>query len=168
MQQGRRDAQEGTLSSTMLRLRQALRRTMRAVGHGVESSPPLPAARIASPRQPTSTPVACLTRAPELRTSLDHLVGRKQKLRRDRDAERLRGAEVDHQLEFARLLDRYLPRPNPAKHLGDERYEPTVQLDEVDAVGDQSAAGSKRAKGRETWNSASRDDSSNLAPRLLK
>src|SRR5437016_3891814 len=35
--------------------------------------------------------------------SFDHLVGKREQRRRDFDAERLRGLEIDHQLEFARL-----------------------------------------------------------------
>ena len=37
--------------------------------------------------------------------SLDHLVGTLQKRLRDREAERLRDFQVDHQLEPSRLLD---------------------------------------------------------------
>src|SRR3989454_10765451 len=38
-------------------------------------------------------------------TSPDHLIRPQQQRRRDRQAERLRGLEVDHQLELCRLLD---------------------------------------------------------------
>src|SRR5258708_3199659 len=38
--------------------------------------------------------------------SFDHLVGGSEQLARDGEAERLRGFEVEHQVEFRRLLDR--------------------------------------------------------------
>src|SRR5215469_5795615 len=38
--------------------------------------------------------------------SFDDLVGAQQNRLRDRQAERLGGLEIDHQLEFGRLLDR--------------------------------------------------------------
>src|SRR5262245_21551333 len=53
-------------------------------------------------------------RQPECRgtaaVSLDRLVGPLQERRRDREAERLRGFEVDHQLKLGGLLDRQIGR----------------------------------------------------------
>ena len=39
---------------------------------------------------------------------LDHLVGAGEQRRRNVDAKRLRGLEIDHQLELGRLLDRQI------------------------------------------------------------
>jgi len=41
---------------------------------------------------------------------LDDLVGAREQRLRHRQAERLRGLQVDHQLEFGRLLDRQIGR----------------------------------------------------------
>ena len=41
---------------------------------------------------------------------LDYLVGESEELGRKLDAERLRGLEIDHQLELGRLLHRQLGR----------------------------------------------------------
>src|SRR5271169_6794006 len=46
---------------------------------------------------------------------LDHLVGAVEHGRRDRDAERFRGFQVDHELELARLLDRHVGGLGAAK-----------------------------------------------------
>ena len=43
---------------------------------------------------------------PESATSFDDLVGAGEERLRDGEAERLGGLQVDHQLEFGRLLDR--------------------------------------------------------------
>src|SRR6516165_4992916 len=44
-------------------------------------------------------------------TLFDHIVGASEELRWDFQAERLRGFEVDHQLEFSCLYDRHVDRP---------------------------------------------------------
>src|ERR1700686_5437747 len=51
--------------------------------------------------------------------SFDHLVGTEQQGLRHRDAKRLGGFEVDHQLELGRLLNRNIGRSGAAKYLGD-------------------------------------------------
>ena len=45
--------------------------------------------------------------------SLDHLVGEREQLWRNFQAERLRGFEIDNQLELGRLLDGQVVSPSP-------------------------------------------------------
>ena len=47
----------------------------------------------------------------------DHLVRPEEEQRRDGEAERLGGLQVEHQLEFGGLLDRQAPRLRPPKDL---------------------------------------------------
>jgi hypothetical protein len=45
----------------------------------------------------------------------DHLVGDREQLVRNFQVERRRRAEIDHQLEFGRLLDRQITRFSPLR-----------------------------------------------------
>ena|SRR5271163_1967820 len=47
--------------------------------------------------------------------SFDHFIGAREEIRRDREPQRLGRLEVDHQLEFGRLLDRKIGRLRPLK-----------------------------------------------------
>ena len=49
--------------------------------------------------------------------SFDHLVGAGQQRRRHLDAERLRGGQIDNQLELGRLLDRKVGGLRPPQNL---------------------------------------------------
>ena len=53
------------------------------------------------------------------RCSFDHLVGVGEQRRRNVEAERLRGGEINDEIEFGRLLDRDIARPCPAHNLVD-------------------------------------------------
>src|SRR5262245_20113119 len=60
-----------------------------------------------------------LTWSPRLASSLEDLVRTGQQRRRDRQAERLGGLQVDHQLELCRLLDGEIGGPRAFQDLGD-------------------------------------------------
>src|ERR1051325_7810495 len=61
-------------------------------------------------RHPASRIRYSATDAPNRGRSLDHLVGARQEGLRDRQAERLGGLQIDHQLEFGGLFDRQIGR----------------------------------------------------------
>src|SRR6266851_10531837 len=70
--------------------------------------------------QPATIPQAVATAMPGARAlpySLDDLIGPQEERLRDRQAERLRGLEVDDQLELRRLLDRNIGRPSALQNL---------------------------------------------------
>ena len=56
---------------------------------------------------------------PATRRSLDHLVRAQQQRLRDREPERLRRLQIDHQLELRRLLHRQVRRPRAFEDLVD-------------------------------------------------
>ena len=58
----------------------------------------------------------------------DHLVHPEEEQRRDGEAERPGGLQVDHQLELRRLLDRQVPRLRPPKDLVYEARRAVVQV----------------------------------------
>src|SRR5437867_13312362 len=62
--------------------------------------------------------------APPLAASLYHLVRPQEHRTRDLDADRLRGLEVEHQLELGRLLDRQIRRIRAAQDAIDVKREP--------------------------------------------
>src|SRR6516162_6111803 len=60
--------------------------------------------------------------------SFDHLVGDREQLVWNLDAERLSGLEVNHQLELGRLLDRQIGRLRTSKYLVYEAYCAPIQI----------------------------------------
>jgi hypothetical protein len=78
-----------------------------------------------------------------MRQLFDHLVGEREELGRKLDAERLRGLEIDHQLELGRLLHRQLVRLGALEHLA--RHDAGLAHD----VGDVGAVAQQTALGRE-------------------
>src|SRR5262245_33932372 len=72
-------------------------------------------------------------------TSFDHLVGGHQQLVRHREAERLHGPEIDHQLEFRGLFDWEVGRLGALEDLVHVLRGTTVHLPNIDSVGHQPA-----------------------------
>src|SRR6516165_6744166 len=50
----------------------------------------------------------------------DHLVGARQQRFRDCEADRLGGREIDDEIKFGRLFDRYITRLRPAQNCVDQ------------------------------------------------
>src|SRR5262245_59941389 len=71
--------------------------------------------------------------------SLDHLVGERQHVVGEFDPERLRGLEVDHEFEFARLHDRQVGRCRAFENPAGTNTALTVALGEVRCVTDETA-----------------------------
>lgn len=67
----------------------------------------------------------------------DDLVGAREKGLRHREAERLRGLQVDHQLEVRRLLHREIGRSGAAQQLRELAAEQPVNRGETRTVGNQ-------------------------------
>src|SRR5207302_5000074 len=76
------------------------------------------------------------TYAPQRRTSsFNHLVGAQQESFRYFKAERSSGGEIDGEIEFGRLLDRYIAGLRPAQNLVDEVGGALEQSRKVRSVG---------------------------------
>jgi hypothetical protein len=69
----------------------------------------------------------------------DHLVGAQDEVRRDLDADFLRGFQVDDKLELARLFDRNVGRTSPAQHLGKLAAQQAKPVINGRPVADQAA-----------------------------
>ena len=67
----------------------------------------------------------------------DHLVGAGEDQGRDRQAERRRGLQVDHQLEGRRLLDRQIGGLRPLQDPVDEVGLPLVTRRKACSIGQQ-------------------------------
>jgi hypothetical protein len=74
-------------------------------------------------------------RSPGAGYSLDHLVGNGEHARRNGEAKRLGGLEIDDQLEFGGLLDRQITRLFALEDTVDIGRGAPVELDIVSAVG---------------------------------
>src|SRR4030095_4996282 len=84
---------------------------------------------------------------------LDHLIRPRQQRRRDRQAERLGGLEVDDQLELGGLLDRKVSRLRPLENAIDIARHAPVHVREAYAVGHEAAVAdvfSELVHGRQT------------------
>src|SRR5258707_111956 len=89
------------------------------------------------PPDPCKRPKAGMT-APR-KALFDDLIRALQERRRDRQAERLGGLEVDHEVELRRLLDRQIARPGAPKDLVNVPGEATQHVGIINRVGHQSA-----------------------------
>src|SRR2546428_12162510 len=70
----------------------------------------------------------------------DHLVSAQYEAGRDLMADRLRGLEIDDQLEPRRLLDRQIRRLDAAQQLGElPAHDVSVQLNDQRPVADETA-----------------------------
>src|SRR5262249_2342763 len=79
--------------------------------------------------------------------SVAHLVGTGEDRRRDLDAERPGGSQVDHQLELGRLLHRKLGGLGALEDTVDVDGGAAIEIEAVDAVGDEAALLRKRPIG---------------------
>src|SRR5262249_56309443 len=78
--------------------------------------------------------------------SLDHLVGAADKRQRNREAERLRGPEIDDHLDFRRLLDRHVSWLGAPENAPGVDAPEAIQVRNAASVADQSAGLDERAK----------------------
>src|SRR5262249_38538557 len=78
--------------------------------------------------------------------SLDHLVGAADKRQRNREAERLRGPEIDDHLDFRRLLDRHVGWLVAPENAPGVDAPEAIQVRNAASVADQSAGLDERAK----------------------
>src|SRR6188768_1466807 len=70
---------------------------------------------------------------------LNHLIGARQQRWRNLEPQRLRGAQVDHEIEFRRLLDSEFARLGSSEDPVDIRGGAPIQVLEVRAVADEQA-----------------------------
>src|SRR5262249_58869951 len=67
-------------------------------------------------------------------SSFDHLVGAGEQRRRHVEAERLGGRQIDHEIEFGRLLDRDIGWLGATQHLDDYPRSLTIDFSETRTV----------------------------------
>src|SRR5215831_16304267 len=75
--------------------------------------------------------------------SLDHLISAGEDRRRDRQAERLCGVEIDNQLEPRRLLDRQIARLGALEDLPGVNADLAIDTGDAGPIADQAAGRSK-------------------------
>src|SRR5437870_10609894 len=83
--------------------------------------------------------------------SLDDLIRSPQQRIRDRQAERLRGPRVDHELEFFRPLDRQLGGLGATQDLSDVDATAAESLTQIRSIAQQAAGFGEFAKERHRW-----------------
>ena len=72
--------------------------------------------------------------------SLNDLVRAEEQRLGDREAERLRGVEIEHELKLRRLLHRQLAWPRALENPVDIAGRPAQLIVDIHAIGDQAAA----------------------------
>src|SRR6516162_8435782 len=72
--------------------------------------------------------------------SFDDLFGAREDRRRDRQAERLSSLEIDHQLEFCRLLDRQIRRLGAIENFSDVNADLAMDRRKAGAIADQTTS----------------------------
>jgi hypothetical protein len=81
----------------------------------------------------------------------DHLVGAAEECQRHTDAKRLRGLEVDAQLDLGGLLDRQVGRLFAFEDAGDITAGEAISVGEIGAVADQAAGHDEIAARADRW-----------------
>jgi hypothetical protein len=94
-------------------------------------------------------PDSCIAATASL---FDHLVGGRQNRRRNCKTQRLCGFEIDHQIEFRRLLNRQISRLGSSRDEIDVLCGTTLHHGEAWSVGQQSARVHDFAKAEHRYN----------------
>src|SRR5262245_49984222 len=83
--------------------------------------------------------------------SFDHLVGESEQRRRDFQAERLGGLEIDNQFEAGGLLDGQIRRLRTLEDFVHVRSRPSVHLSEVRSIRDEATGFCKVSQSIHHW-----------------
>ena len=100
-----------------------------------------------------SAPIARSGHSPAL---FDHLVGAREDRLRHGEAERLRGLEVDDQLEFGRLLDWQVGRVGTFEDVPDVSADLAIDSGKASSIGDQSTGSGEFAESVDRRNGMAR------------
>jgi hypothetical protein len=83
---------------------------------------------------------------PEVAASFNYCIDTQKERLRDRNAQRLRRLEINHQLKFYRLLDGHFCGPTALQYLDHEERTPAKYLGTIGAVRHQAADFGKRPR----------------------